>query len=356
VDALLPIASGGTKAGVVSPIGCENMCAAVHSYIDQVATLDVLIDFAGGVPICECLCRWAIVLLVSFLSVFRTLAHRHHSSLRELTHYSICVLPPKESIDNPSCRDKQKMPLRPLPEYRKYKATFHGATFHGTPTGASQQPARAHPALPGARPRRPGPPEAPPPCKHRPAGGRVTGSWRGGAAAETGAPACGRAARFQRSAGWAGTAGGGSDAGCGPSQACGIGATSVPHQTQSGRGPGDGFLVDMRRSNRGWVDCALQMLEHLPDHLALGHGGDAPQHPTLTPQAVCHSPCKDALQQPCPAPARRPRVRRLRVHPWLARRGDDRPAQGAVQGQTSTIASQMDPRQGHERGQLVEQF
>src|SRR5262247_923276 len=28
-------------------------------------------------------------------------------------------------------------------EYRKYKATFHGATFHGTPAGTSQQPAPA---------------------------------------------------------------------------------------------------------------------------------------------------------------------------------------------------------------------
>ena len=52
-------------------------------------------------------------------------------------------------------------------EYRKYKATFHGATFHGTPAGASQQPAvptlryrepspaalaRQRPALPAAGP------------------------------------------------------------------------------------------------------------------------------------------------------------------------------------------------------------
>jgi hypothetical protein len=35
-------------------------------------------------------------------------------------------------------------------EYRKYKATFHGITFHATPAGASQQPVSAHPALPGA--------------------------------------------------------------------------------------------------------------------------------------------------------------------------------------------------------------
>jgi hypothetical protein len=60
-------------------------------------------------------------------------------------------------------------------EYKKYKAplhaptlaalaTFHGATFHGTPTGASQQPASAPratrnpppPALPAQTGRRPG--------------------------------------------------------------------------------------------------------------------------------------------------------------------------------------------------------
>jgi len=114
--------------------------------------------------------------------------------------------------------------------------------------------------------------------------------------------------------------------------------------------------VDMRRSNQGWVDWALQMLEDLPDHLALGQGGDEPQHPTLTPRAVRHIQCKDALQQPCPAPARRPRVRRLFVHPLLARRGDDHPAQVAVRSQTPAIAYQMDPRQGHERGQLFEPF
>jgi len=70
-------------------------------------------------------------------------------------------------------------------EYRKYKATFHG-----TPAGASQQPASAHPALPGVLPRRTGPPEAPQPCRQparRPALQAQTGwgpgddqpAWRG---------------------------------------------------------------------------------------------------------------------------------------------------------------------------------
>jgi hypothetical protein len=49
-------------------------------------------------------------------------------------------------------------------EYRKYKATFHGATFHGTPAGASQQPASAYRALPEPPPphrRARGPPALP---------------------------------------------------------------------------------------------------------------------------------------------------------------------------------------------------
>ena len=135
-----------------------------------------------------------------------------------------------------------------------------------------------------------------------------------------------------------------------------VGGASVTHEARSGRGPGEGFLADMRRSNQGWVDCELQMLEDLPDHLALSDGGDDPQRPTLTPWVVGHIQCKDALQQPCPAPARRPGVRRLFVHPLLARRGDDRPAQVAVRGQTPALAYQVGAWQGHERCQLCEQF
>jgi hypothetical protein len=39
--------------------------------------------------------------LVSFLSVFCMLTHVHHLPIGECTHYSICTLPPKESIDDP---------------------------------------------------------------------------------------------------------------------------------------------------------------------------------------------------------------------------------------------------------------
>ena len=47
-------------------------------------------------------------------------------------------------------------------EYRKYKATFHG-----TPAGASQQPASAHSAPLGALPRRTGAPVASQPCRQQ---------------------------------------------------------------------------------------------------------------------------------------------------------------------------------------------
>ena len=61
----------------------------------------------------------------------------------------------------------------------------------------------------------------------------------------------------------------------------------MTHEARSGGGPGEGFLADMRRSHQGWVDCELQMLEDLPDHLALCHDGDDPQ---CAPRGH-HGPC-----------------------------------------------------------------
>jgi hypothetical protein len=115
---------------------------------------------------------------------------------------------------------------------------------------------------------------------------------------------------------------------------------SATHQTRSGRGPGEGFLADTRRSNQGWVGCELQMPEDLADHLALRDSGDDPQRPPLTERAACHIQRKDALQQPCPAPTRRRGVRRLLVHPLLTRRGNDRPTQRTVRRQTAPMQGQ----------------
>ena len=95
-----------------------------------------------------------------------------------------------------------------------------------------------------------------------------------------------------------------------------------------------------------------------PDDLAVRDGGNDPQRPPLTPGAARHIERKHPLQQSCPAPARRPCVPLLLVlHPLLAGRGEDGPAQVAVRRQTTPIAHQMHAWQGrHERGQLFEQF
>jgi len=135
-----------------------------------------------------------------------------------------------------------------------------------------------------------------------------------------------------------------------------IGDESATHRVRSGGGPGEGFLVDTRRGKRGWICGTFQMPEDLPDHLALRDGGDDPQHPPLTPGAARHVHRKDALEQPRPAPARRRCAVLLFLHTLLARRGDDRPTQVAVRRQTAPIAHQVEPRQGHEGGQLLQEF
>src|SRR5262245_18897783 len=56
-----------------------------------------------------------------------------------------------------------------------------------------------------------------------------------------------------------------------------------------------------------------------------------------------------------PAPARRPGVRLL-VHPLLVWGQEDGLTQVAVRRQTPPIAHEMHVRQGHEGGQLLEEF
>ncbi|MGE3541897.1 MAG: hypothetical protein AB7N91_31330 [Candidatus Tectimicrobiota bacterium] len=102
----------------------------------------------------------------------------------------------------------------------------------------------------------------------------------------------------------------------------------------AGGGPGKGFLTDTRWGNEGWIGGELQMPKDLLDHLALHDGRDDPQRPSLTPRAACHIQGKDALEQPCPAPARRRRAVFLLLHALLARRGDDGPTQVAMGRQT----------------------
>src|SRR5215831_3472249 len=101
----------------------------------------------------------------------------------------------------------------------------------------------------------------------------------------------------------------------------------------SGRGPGKGVLADTRWGDGWWVYRQFQMLEDLPDDRALRDGGDDPQCPPLAERAARHVQGKHPLEQPRPAPAWRPRVRRLLVDTLLAGRRDDGPVQVAVRRQ-----------------------
>ena len=58
------------------------MRSTVRTYINQVAAVDILVNFAWIVPILECFYRWTVILLVSFLSVFYAFRHSPRSSTR----------------------------------------------------------------------------------------------------------------------------------------------------------------------------------------------------------------------------------------------------------------------------------
>ena len=115
-------------------------------------------------------------------------------------------------------------------------------------------------------------------------------------------------------------------------------------------------LASTGRRDGRWVYSTFQMAEDRADHFALRHDGDEPQSPALTPRAVHQLQRKHPLEQPRPAPARRSRVGLLVLHTLLAWRRDDGAAQVAVWPQTAAIAHQMHMRQGHERGQFLQEF
>ena len=75
MDTLLPIASGRAEAGMMSSIGGEDMGSTVRPNIDHVPAIDILVDLAGMFPVLEGFRRWAVLLLVSLLSMFRALSH-----------------------------------------------------------------------------------------------------------------------------------------------------------------------------------------------------------------------------------------------------------------------------------------
>jgi hypothetical protein len=103
----------------------------------------------------------------------------------------------------------------------------------------------------------------------------------------------------------------------------------------------------------GWICRKFQMAKDLVDHLTLRDDGDEPQHSALTKRTRGHIQCKDPLEQPCPAPARRRGVCLRCVKTLLTWCREDRPTQVAVWRQAPAIAHQVDVWQGDQRRQLL---
>jgi hypothetical protein len=72
-------------------IGGEDMGSAVRPNINHVPAVDILVHFAGMFPVLEGFRCWAVLLLVSLLSMSRALSHAPNSPLAYFAHYSICA-------------------------------------------------------------------------------------------------------------------------------------------------------------------------------------------------------------------------------------------------------------------------
>jgi hypothetical protein len=70
-------------------IGGEDMGSAMRPNIDHVPAVDILVDFAGIFAVLEGFHRWAVILLVSLLPMFRALRHAPNSPVGYFVHYSI---------------------------------------------------------------------------------------------------------------------------------------------------------------------------------------------------------------------------------------------------------------------------
>ena len=126
-------------------------------------------------------------------------------------------------------------------------------------------------------------------------------------------------------------------------------------------GVGLGNPIERGLASTGWgnrwrVGRALQMAEHLLDHLGLGDGGHDPERAALAKGTGAQSQGKHPLQESRPAPVRRGTAGLRLFHPLLAWRRCDRAAQVAVRRQTAPIPHQMDARQRDQRCQLLQQF
>jgi hypothetical protein len=134
-----------------------------------------------------------------------------------------------------------------------------------------------------------------------------------------------------------------------------LGDGSATHHKRSGEGPREGFLASTSRGHGGWVCRELQMPEALPDHLALRDGRGHPQRPLRAKRTRSHSESKHPLQQPHPAPARRPCAGLRLVDALLAWCRGDGTAQVAVWRQTAAIPHQVHTGEWHQRRSLLQQ-
>src|SRR5262245_41903867 len=115
-------------------------------------------------------------------------------------------------------------------------------------------------------------------------------------------------------------------------------------------------LASTSRGKRRRIGRELQMAEHLADHLGLRDGGDHPQRPLMAKRADSYIQSKHPLEQPRPAPVWRGMAGLRLFHALLAWCRGDRAAQAAVRRQTASIPHQVDPRQGHQCCQLLQEF
>src|SRR5262249_28306556 len=108
--------------------------------------------------------------------------------------------------------------------------------------------------------------------------------------------------------------------------------------------------------HRRWDGRELEMPQDTRDHRLLGDDGHEVQGAPAAQGTGAHLQPKDAAQQPGPRPVGGAHVRLLPVQPLLAWGGTDRPPQVAVRREAAPIAHQMDVRQGHAGGQLLQEF
>jgi hypothetical protein len=65
------------------------MGSTVSPNVDRAPTVDILVDLTRVFTVLKGFCCWAVVLLMSFLSVFRALRHSPRSRARYFVYYNV---------------------------------------------------------------------------------------------------------------------------------------------------------------------------------------------------------------------------------------------------------------------------